>query len=279
MGPKALRTVGAVVVLAVVVGLLVGILIGRSGHDVVGSGTPAASPATAPPTETGSPTPTRTRPPSVTPSPFVGPVITPAGAELRRTGNPVKALGAGVGCTALEDPGFTATCGSTQMAGGRVVWVVEYKPLPGIAFAAYYAYVYAYVPAAGGWVQSLRASDPHASKWTGARVIAADLTGDGRPELVFGFHYQGSGSDLGYDVVTFPAGGSPGVAAHPDVLVQGSVRVSAGRIDQYSAQYPNNEPNCCPPYFLHDTIAYVGGVFRVTARSRSKPSAVPSSEL
>ena len=54
-----------------------------------------------------------------------------------------------------------------------------------------------------------------------------------------------------------------------------------GHVDEYSAQYPNGEPNCCPPYFLHRVLRWDGHdeVFRATEQGQVDPDDVPPSEL
>ena len=164
------------------------------------------------------------------------------------------------------------------MAGGRTIWVTESKPVPGLASAANFAHVFTFSPDLNGWVEQLRASDPQARLWTSIRVVAVDLTGDGKPELVFGFHYLGSGSDLGLDIVANDDG-VPVVAAHPDAAVHGSVVIAGGRVVQYQAQFPAGAPNCCPPFFLRRTIEYRDGAFLVTSVVKVKPDQVPASTL
>jgi len=190
----------------------------------------------------------------------------------------VVAGGEFVGCEKLIRPGYSGDCGVATMAGGRTMWVLESKTVAGSAGAANFAHVYTFSLDLGGWVEQLRASDPQARLWSSIRVAAADLTGDGKPELLFAFHFLGSGSDLGLDIVV-NADGVPVVAAHPDDAVHGSVVLSDGRIDQYLAQFPNGAPNCCPPFFLRRTIEYVDGSFRVTSVGKVKPDQVPPSGL
>lgn len=183
-----------------------------------------------------------------------------------------------MGCRSLIRPGYAGDCGAVEMAGGRTIWVTESKPVPGLASAANFAHVFTFSPDLNAWVEQLRASDQQARLWTSIRVGETDLTGDGKPELVFAFHYLGSGGDLGLDIVAND-NGVPVVAAHPDDAVHGSVALRGGRIDQYLAQFPGDAPNCCPPFFLRRTIEYVDGEFRVTSVGEVKPDQVPASSL
>jgi hypothetical protein len=165
------------------------------------------------------------------------------------------------------------------MAGGRAIWVAEYKVSAGLATPSWFVHVYAYDPARLGWSEALRASDPSSVRWAQVTVLTSDLTPDAHPDIVIGFRYQGSGAALGTNVLTWPAGGSLAVAAHPDVAAQGSVRIVGGRLYQYSAQFPGGAPSCCPPYFQRLEIGWEANAFRVMSQARVKPEAVPSSQL
>ena len=59
----------------------------------------------------------------------------------------------------------------------------------------------------------------------------------------------------------------------------GAVVFRGSTIEQYMAQYPNHEANCCPPYFLKRTIRFLDGAYRVTATAQVSPSEVPASQL
>jgi len=268
----------AVVVVSLVV--VVGFLAGRSGRqEPTSSGSPPSSLSMSPrlPTNLPShiPRPHRSPLPSAAPSVTE---VTAKGQILRPGPHPVVAGGEFVGCGELIRPGFSGDCGVAAMAGGRTIWVSESKPVAGLASAANFAHVFTFSPDLGGWAEQLRASDPQAHLWSSIEVAAADLTGDGKPELVFAFHFLGSGGDLGLDIVT-NADGMPVVAAHPEDAVQGSVVLSDGRVAQYLARFPHGAPNCCPPFFLQRTIGYVEGAFRVTSVGKVQPSQVPASSL
>jgi hypothetical protein len=57
------------------------------------------------------------------------------------------------------------------------------------------------------------------------------------------------------------------------------VVVSAGQVQEFGAQYPNDEPACCPPSYLRRTIVYEEGFFRVIASDTVAPNVVPASQL
>jgi hypothetical protein len=110
-------------------------------------------------------------------------------------------------------------------------------------------------------------------------VLASDLTGDGVPELLVGFRSLGEADLLEFDIVGYDEDAVPQVLAHPDPASKGSVIVSAGTVQEYSAQYPNGEPLCCPPTFLRRTIAFQDGFFRVVGSETVVTTAVPASQL
>jgi hypothetical protein len=163
------------------------------------------------------------------------------------------------------------------MAGGRAIWVVEREPAAG--GQAHTASVFTYVASAAGWVERLAATDPQGEEWSDVRLLSADVTGDGSPEILAGFHFQGPAAVLGYEVVVYPAGDVPRVAAHPGEAPMGSVTLGAGTIQEYAAQYPNDEPVCCPPFFRLRTIRFVDGFFRVVLEEQVPPASVPPSNL
>ncbi|MBI4261051.1 MAG: hypothetical protein HY658_10835, partial [Actinobacteria bacterium] len=180
-------------------------------------------------------------------------------------------------CTALVTPGRLGTCGFVDMAGGRVAWVVERRPAAGgDAFAAR---LFTHVASAGGWVERLAAEDADGTRWDDVRILAADVTGDGRPEVLAGFRLDGEGEALSYDIVVYPSGDVPRVAAHPGAAGMGAVLVAGGAIEEYAASYPNDEPVCCPPAFVHRTIRHVDGFFRVVATDTVVPGSVPPSQI
>ncbi len=55
--------------------------------------------------------------------------------------------------------------------------------------------------------------------------------------------------------------------------------VSGETIQEYSAQYPNGEPVCCPASYLRRSIAFVDSFFRVVDSETVVITAVPPSEL
>jgi len=269
-------------VLAVGGGFLAGRLlqgaVERSSSSSVSVG-PVATPSDA---EASASSPTVEARPEETPNeaapPSAGTLITPEGAQLRSAAGDVYGIDPGKGCKSLIRAGYSGTCGIADMKGSQTAWVVEADPVEGWASAAQSLRILTFSNELNGWVEQLRARDPQARKWTGIRVVARDLTGDGKPELVVGYHYLGSGGDLGIDIVA-NTDGVPIVAAHPDDAIHGAAVFRGATVEQYMAQYPNHEANCCPPYFLKRDIRFVDGAYRVTSTAHVSPSEVPASQL
>lgn len=82
-----------------------------------------------------------------------------------------------------------------------------------LAIAAAVVFV-ADVPASGGWVEWLQASDGGGGMWTDVNVVPADLTGDGVPEFVVGSRSSDEKKTLDLDVVSYTEAGLPQVVAH-----------------------------------------------------------------
>lgn len=251
------------------IGLVLGVALGRAGNDDEPPLTSPVSPTTA------------TAAPSsvvVTPSPGGAPAISSDGAVLQEGDRTVVAAPSDAACVALITAGTLGDCGEAAVAGRRVVWVVEQATTPAGA-AAFSVGIYTYVPDEGGWVRWLEASDPAGERWADVNALVSDLTGDGVPELLVGFRSLDESDALEYDLVGYDESAVPEVLAHPDPAPKGSVVVSAGTVQEYSAQYPNNEPVCCPATFLRRTIAFQDGFFRVVGSETVPTTAIPPSRL
>lgn len=263
--------VGGVVVFAA--GLLAGFLIGRAGREEVrAEPSPRLTATISPdPAVTGSP-------PVVTPSPGQEPAITNRGQVLREGDRPVVNVTATASCQSLVTPGLVGECGEVAVADTRVVWVVQ-SSTTADGSNAFAVRMFTFVPDAGGWVEWLQASDPAAELWSDVNVLPADLTGDGVPELVVGFRALDERLTLEYEVVGYGENNLPQVLAHPEAAPRGAVVIAGGEIQEYAAQYPNDEPDCCPPSFLRRVIAFEDGFFRVTGSETVLPGVVPASQL
>jgi hypothetical protein len=258
--------VGAAVLFGI--GLLLGFSLGRDGGPEA-----APSPSPSPATPTTSPATV-----VVTPPPGEAPAISSDGAVLQQGDRTVVTAPSNAACIALASAGTLGDCGEVSVAAQRVVWVVEQSTTPTGA-TAFAVGILTYVPDEGGWVRWLEASDPAGERWAGVNVIATDLTSDGVPELLVGFRGLGEAELLDYDIVGYDEGAVPEVFAHPERARKGSVIVSAGTVQEYSAQYPNDEPLCCPPTYLRRTIAFQDGFFRVVGSEPVVTTAVPTSQL
>ena len=259
--------VGAVVLFGI--GLLAGFLLGRSAseEDLV------VPPVASGPTTTATPSTVLT-----TPSPGEAPAISSEGQVLQEGDRAVTPAPSNAPCTALITAGTLGDCGEVAVAGQRVVWVVERATTP-TGTPAFAVRISTFVPEEGGWVRWLEAADPAGERWSDVNVLAADLTGDGVAELLVGFRSIGEAQTLEYDIVGYSESAVPEVLAHPDAATKGSVIVSAGTIQEYGAQYPNDEPLCCPPSYLRRTIAFEDSFFRVVGSETVVVTAVPPSQL
>ena len=204
-----------------------------------------------------------------------GTVLTTAVATLKPAPQPTVFFaggGADADCRTLVEAGWTIDCGRVDMAGGSRTWVVQTRAT-GTGTEARAAVVH-WSQARGAWLSDVTYRSTSFEVQT-IKVRAADLTGDGKSELVFGFHRTGSGSILTYDIVGDSVADGPVVLAARD-LSHGRATVEPGKITDYQAAYPNNEPNCCPAYVQVSTVTYATGSFRAVATTRVPPATGPS---
>ncbi len=267
---RTILSIAAAVVF--VAGGLVGFVIGRGGEaGTHASPTVVASRASTPPLVTSPP-------PVVTPEAGLPPAIEPGGQILREGSRPVVKQPADATCNSLISAGFLGKCGEVTVADGRVIWVVQTEPGT-LGTTSFTARVFTFVPESSGWVEWLEASDGGGGKWTDVGVVSADLTGDGVPELVFGFRSSDEKETLDLDVVSYTEAGLPQVIAHPEAAALGSMVISGGNLDEYAAQFPNGEQVCCPAFYLRKTIAFEQGFLRVVASADVPPNQVPVSQV
>ena len=239
------------------------------GDDAPKTGPATSGPTTSTTTSSTTPPPTPLAPPPAGPTPDATPVDA-SGAVLSAPPPPATKSSEppAAECHALGDTSWSVEdCAKVAMAGGERVWLTEHKPVPGSATEAWRAYVLHWSQANGGWVVDLLFEDDAAAQVFDVNVLASDLTGDGKPELVFGFHYTGTGSILGYDVVTDGPGASVATRVHRE-LSHGAALVADGKITDYDARYPNGEPNCCPAYTQRSTVSALGGTWYVTPEAQ-----------
>jgi hypothetical protein len=117
-----------------------------------------------------------------------------------------------------------------------------------------------------GWADELVARDPDGS-WDRIEVRTPRLAAGGAT-LVAEF-FTGTGVDgpdvLSYDLV-HALGGSQrgsllGVVAHRD-LDRGRLVITDAILDDYSADFSDGAPLCCPRRYHHARIAFLAGAFR-----------------
>ncbi len=187
--------------------------------------------------------------------------VGPTGAVLTRptdttTTRPVDKA---KGCNSANDPGWEISeCGALRSGGSVLLWLVETKG-KGIRTLVLREQT------AGRWVVVLAARDDNGKAFSEVGVRGEDVSGDGQPELVFGFHRRGDDKVLAVDVVDAP----PAVVVHRD-LVQGSATATKGRLDTWAA---NGDA------FDQVAIRFISGQWQASAPQRVARSAVPPSSV
>jgi hypothetical protein len=192
-----------------------------------------------------------------------GDKITAEGTELTKPSNAdTRQIDAERACrTFLETPG--GTCEIVMMAGGNALWTVEAVEATGTGERTWHVRirVRSKTMPDGGWDIALALPDN--SMFANVAVRAADVTGDGRPELLVGYRSGGTGQFEAYDVVTYEQGNPLQVVAHRQGLHKGSVALEGTTIVDYSTD--EQSPECCPTSARRTAIAFSNGEFRVTA--------------
>jgi hypothetical protein len=215
----------------------------------------------SPPTTTAAPAPTTT---AGAPTGLqVGDRVTSKGTQLQAPSNPdTRQIDAEQGCrTYVETP--DGQCEIVMMAGGNALWTVDALAGSGTGEQVWHVRIRVRSKSMpdGGWDVALglpRSPDPFAN----VAVRAADVTGDGRPELLVGYRSGGTGQFESYDVVTYEQGKQLEVGAHRQSLHKGSVALDGTTIVDYSAD--EESPECCPTTARRTAIAFDDGEFRVT---------------
>lgn len=163
----------------------------------------------------------------------------------------------GKGCNSANDAGWKiANCGALRSSGTVLLWVVETK---GKATRV----LVLKEQTAGNWSTVLQAADDAGTAWTSVGVRGEDVSGDGQPELVFGFHRQGADRVVSMDVVD---AASNGVVVHRN-LTRGVVETAKGRVSTWSAAGDGYD---------EVVIRFSGGAWKASAPKRVDRGAVPA---
>jgi hypothetical protein len=218
-----------------------------------------APPATAPPSATPAAPRTASGTTGVAAAPAGTTTVDGKGALLTRPSNSAAArpVDKAKGCNSANDAGWkVANCGALRSSGTVLLWVVETK---GNATRV----LVLKEQTAGNWSTVLSASDDPGTAWSSVGVRGEDVSGDGQPELVFGFHRQGADRVVSMDIVDAP---TATVVVHRD-LTRGVVETAKGRASTWSAAGDGYD---------EVVIRYTAGAWRATAPKRVDRGAVPA---
>lgn len=217
--------------------------------------------------EKSSPTTSRSEPTTTTGATAqlrVGDPVTAKGTHLTAPAEPdTRQIDAEQACrTFLETP--AGRCDIVMMAGGNALWTLDARPGSSTDEQVWRLRIRTRSKTMpdGGWDVVLALPDSPEASFANVAVKAADVTGDGRPELLVGYRSAGTGQFEAYDVVTYEQGKPLEVAAHRQQLHKGSVALDGTTIVDYSAD--ESSPECCPTTAHRTAIAFSGGEFRVT---------------
>jgi hypothetical protein len=194
----------------------------------------------------------------------VGDRVTPKGTRLEAPSSPdTRQIDPEQACrTFLETPG--GQCDIVMMAGGNALWTLDALPGTGAGEQVWHVRIRVRSKSMpdGGWDVALALPEKPDPLFANVSVKAADVTGDGRPEVLVGYRSGGTGQFEAYDVVTYEQRRQLEVAAHRPRLHKGSVALEGTTIVDYSAD--EQSPECCPTTSLRTAITFNGGEFRVT---------------
>jgi len=194
----------------------------------------------------------------------VGDRVTSKGTQLEAPSSPdTRQIDPEQVCrTFVETPG--GQCEIVMMAGGNALWTLDSLPGTGTGEQVWHVRIRVRSKSMpdGGWDVALALPERPDPLFANVSVKAADVTGDGRPEVLVGYRSGGTGQFEAYDVVTYEQGKQLEVAAHRQQLHKGSVALDGTTILDYSAD--EQSPECCPTTARRTAIAFNGGEFRVT---------------
>jgi len=189
------------------------------------------------------------------------PTVGSTGAILTRPqSSGTRAIDKAKGCNSANDAGWTvADCGALRAGDTVLVWVIETKGEGRRALILR-------EQTAGAWAVVLSAADDRGVTFTAVGVRGEDVSGDGRPDLVFGFHRRGADKVLAVDVVEAPGA----VTVHRE-LAQGSARPSKAQLDTWSAAGDGT--------FEHAVLRVAAGAWRLASSERVDARSVPQSAV
>ena len=228
---------------------------------------PVTSASTSSSTSTSAPPTTA----PVPPPPPEQPPLSADGAVLQRPAvAPPRTYDDAEGCASLADRGpWQVECDLVTAKGVDLAWMVaEHR-----ATGELRSYVFRRL-VGQQWTVALSAEDADPIEIAGVVVRTEDASGDGQPEIVFGFRHQGTGQILELDVVEAPGK----VVLHRE-LDKGSATVRAGQIDDWSAQFDADDANCCPSTFLHTVIRFTDGAWRLVEQQQIAPDQQPPGDF
>jgi hypothetical protein len=216
-------------------------------------------PPTAPPTATPAAPRTASGTTGVSAAPAGTTTVDGKGALLARPSNTTatRPVDKAKGCNSANDAGWkVVNCGALRSSGTVLLWVVETKDRATRVLVLK-------EQTAGNWSTVLAAADDAGTAWTSVGVRGEDVSGDGQPELVFGFHRQGTDRAVSMDLVD---AATATVVVHRD-LTRGVVETAKGRVSTWSAAGDGYD---------EVVIRFITGAWRATAPKRVDRGAVPA---
>ena len=199
--------------------------------------------------------------PTTEPTPAAPPsaALTAEGALLARPASEsTRKVDKAKGCNSAVDPGWRVVeCGALRRDDGVLLWVSESRG-KGLRMLVLRERT------AGEWVTVLAASDDDGSRWAKIGVRGEDVSGDGRPDLVVGFHLRDAAATLAVDVVDRPTA----VGLHR-LLPGGSARTGKGELVTWARLGDGS--------FEQATLKVVGTAWRVATSTRVGRDAVQPS--
>lgn len=191
-----------------------------------------------------------------------GTVVTAEGATITRSpSGAVRTVDKAKGCNSAAAPGWNLqNCGALKTSGTVLLWLVESKGRTTRALVLK-------EQTDKKWAVVLSAADIDGTAFSRIGVRGEDVSGDGQPELVFGFRRKDGAGTLSMDVVD----ATPAVVAHRN-LPKGVVQVEKGVITTWAAASGGGD-------YDQVEIRYRSGAWRAGAARRVAPSAVPASMI